>query len=148
MNVLIAVDFSAVTRRIIETVTRFAGAATGHRMTLIHVAPPDPDFIGYDTGPRTVRSQVAHELRAQHVELQRYADQLRGGGFEVTSLLLQGPTIETVLAEADRVEADLLVIGSHGHGAVYELLVGSVSEGLVRRSTRPLLVVPAAGSTP
>jgi len=59
-------------------------------------------------------------------------------------LLLQGATIATVLTEADRLEANLLVIGSHGHGAVYDLLVGSVSEGLVRRSKRPMLVVPAA----
>ncbi len=59
-------------------------------------------------------------------------------------MLLQGATIATVLTEADRLEANLLVIGSHGHGAVYDLLVGSVSEGLVRRSKRPMLVVPAA----
>jgi nucleotide-binding universal stress UspA family protein len=144
MNLLIAVDFSAVTGRIIECLLRFAPEAAAHRMVLVHVTPPDPDFVGYDAGPTTVRSQLAQELREQHAELQRHAATLRAAGCEVTPLLLQGPTIETVLREADRIEADLLVIGSHGHGAVYDLLVGSVSEGLVRRSKRPVLVVPAA----
>lgn len=143
MNILIAVDFSAVTDRIVATVLRFAPAPAAHRMFLIHIAAPEPDFVGYGTGPTTVRSQVAHELREQHAQLAVYAARLRAGGCEVTPLLLQGPTIETVLAEAGRVAADLLVIGSHGHGAVYDLLVGSVSEGLVRRSDRPVLVVPA-----
>jgi len=144
MNVLIAVDFSAVTERIIDCLTQFATHPSAHRMTLVHVAPPEPAFVGYEAGPDTLRDQVAHELRDQHAELQRYAGVLRAAGCDVTSRLLQGPTIETVLAEADRLAADLLVIGSHGHGAVYDLLVGSVSEGLVRRSKRPVLVVPAA----
>jgi nucleotide-binding universal stress UspA family protein len=143
MNVLIAVDFSAVTDRVVATVLRFATNPAAHRMFLVHVAPPDPDFVGYGTGPKTVRSQIAAELREQHGQLKAVADRLRAGGCEVTPLLLQGPTIETVLEEAERLEADLLVIGSHGHGAVYDLLVGSVSEGLVRRSDRPVLVVPA-----
>jgi nucleotide-binding universal stress UspA family protein len=143
MNILIAVDFSAVTDRIIECLLRFATNPAAHRMYLIHVTPPEPAFVGYDAGPTTLRGQVAHELRDQHVELQRHAATLRAAGCEVTPLLLQGPTIETVLAEADRLKTDLLVIGSHGHGAVYDLLVGSVSEGLVRRSKRPVLVVPA-----
>ena len=143
MNILIAVDFSAVTGRIIECLVRFATNPAAHRMYLIHVTPPEPAFVGYDAGPATLRGQVAHELRDQHVELQRQAATLRSAGCDVTPLLLQGPTIETVLGEAERLEADLLVIGSHGHGAVYDLLVGSVSEGLVRRSRRPVLVVPA-----
>lgn len=144
MNILIAVDFSAVTERVVDTVLRFATTPAAHRMFLIHVAAPEPDFVGYGTGPKTVRSQVAQELHAQHASLKVHADRLRAGGCDVTPLLLQGPTIETVLAEAVRLDADLLVIGSHGHGAVYDLLVGSVSEGLVRRADRPVLVVPAA----
>lgn len=143
MNILIAVDFSAVTDRIVACLGRFAPGPSAHRMTLVHVAPPEPAFVGYETGPATLRDQLAHELREQHAHLQRYGAALREVGCEVTSRLLQGPTIETVLAEAERIEADLIVIGSHGHGAVYDLLVGSVSEGLVRRSKLPVLVVPA-----
>jgi len=48
-----------------------------------------------------------------------------------------------VIAEAERLPADLIVLGSHGHGAVYNMLVGSVAEGIVRASAVPVLLVPA-----
>ena len=39
-------------------------------------------------------------------------------------------------------EAELLVVGSHGYGAVYDLLVGSISRGILKHSKIPVLVVP------
>jgi len=50
------------------------------------------------------------------------------------------------LKQADAVNADFIVMGSHGHGAMYNLLVGSVTEGVLKRSTRPLLLVPSSRS--
>jgi nucleotide-binding universal stress UspA family protein len=43
-------------------------------------------------------------------------------------------------------EAGLVVVGSHGHGALYNLLVGSVAEGVIRHSTVPVVVVPRVDS--
>jgi nucleotide-binding universal stress UspA family protein len=48
-----------------------------------------------------------------------------------------------ILAQADQLQADLIVVGSHGHGATYDLLVGSISSGVIRKSKVPVLVVPA-----
>ncbi|MEO8353471.1 MAG: universal stress protein, partial [Chthoniobacteraceae bacterium] len=39
--------------------------------------------------------------------------------------------------------ADMIVMGSHGHGSFYELLVGSVTSGVLRDARCPVLVVPA-----
>jgi nucleotide-binding universal stress UspA family protein len=39
---------------------------------------------------------------------------------------------------------DLVVLGSHGHGALAALLLGSVAEGMVRKASVPTLIVPAA----
>lgn len=142
MNVLAAVDFSAVTQQVIAVLGRIA-AAMPARVFLVHVAPPDPAFVGYDAGPELVREQVAAELRALHRQLQELADRLREGGIEATALLLQGPTVDTLIAESGKLEAGIIVLGSHGHGAVYDLLVGSVAEGVVRRSKVPVLLVPA-----
>jgi D-alanyl-lipoteichoic acid acyltransferase DltB (MBOAT superfamily) len=59
-----------------------------------------------------------------------------------TVVLVRGPTVETTLKEADKLEAELIVVGTHGHGAVYDVLVGSYSAGIIRKSTLPVLVVP------
>lgn len=142
MIVLVAVDFSPVTDAVLQVVRRMAGSLP-IQVRLVHVAAPEPAFIGYEPGPAVVRGQVAAEHRERHRELQQCADGLREDGVATTALLLQGPTVDTLLAEAERAEAALLVLGSHGRGAVYDLLVGSVSEGVVRRSRIPVLLVPA-----
>jgi nucleotide-binding universal stress UspA family protein len=142
MKILAAVDYSPVTEQVLQTLETIAAMSAAH-VWLVHVAPPDPDFVGYETGPGVVRSQVAVEHHERHLKLQGLANRLRSAGVETTALLLQGRTIETILKEAGRLPASLIVLGSHGHSAVYDLLVGSVAEGVVRRSTIPVLLVPA-----
>ena len=48
-----------------------------------------------------------------------------------------------ILAEAAQIGAGTTVIGSHGHGALYNLLMGSVAESIVKHATCPVLIVPA-----
>ncbi len=142
MNVVVAVDFSEVTRRILEVVQ---GVSEGRamRLFLIHVAEPDPAFVGWEAGPDVVRKQVATEFRREHRDVEALARKLRDAGRDVTALCVQGPTVDTILAEAEQLQADLIVVGSHGHGATHDLLVGSVSSGVIRESRVPVLGVPA-----
>lgn len=141
MKILVAVDFSGVTPRVMEIARDLAARTTSH-VYVLHVAEPEPDFVGYDTGPDVVRDQVAEEFHREHRQVQALADKLRSSNVGATALLIQGSIVETIVREAERLDADIMVVGSHGHGAVFDLLVGSISEGLVRKSTRPVLVVP------
>ena len=144
MKILVAVDFSSVTSRVMEIARDLAARTTSH-VYVVHVAEPEPDFVGYDTGPDVVRDQVAEEFHREHRQVQALADNLRSSNVGATALLIQGSIVETIVREAERLDADIIVVGSHGHGAVFDLLVGSISEGLVRKSTRPVLVVPPDG---
>lgn len=141
MKILAAVDFSPVTEQVLATLAQMA-AALPTQVWLVYVAPPDPAFVGYGTGPDVVRGQVAVELHASHQKLQQLAERLRSQAIDTTALQLQGPTVATVIAEGERLDAALIVLGSHGHGAVYNMLVGSVAEGIVRASKVPVLLVP------
>jgi nucleotide-binding universal stress UspA family protein len=67
---------------------------------------------------------------------------LRQDGLEATALLVQGPIVATILAEAQKMNADLLIVGSHGFGALYDLVVGSSSRGVLKDTEIPVLVVP------
>ena len=145
MRILVAVDFSSVTDRVMD-IARDLATRTASHVYVLHVAEPEPDFVGYDVGPDVVRDQVAEEYHREHRQVQRLADSLRSSDVGATALLIQGSIVETIIREADRLDADLVVVGSHGHGAVFDLLVGSISEGLVRRSSRPVLVVPPAST--
>ena len=141
MNILVAVDLSPASAKVVEAAGRVA-KLTGAKVYILHTAEPEPDFVGYDAGPEVVRTQVANEYRREHRDVQALAQKLRDDGLDATALLIQGPTVDTTLKEADNLDAELIVVGTHGHGAVYDVLIGSYSAGIIRKSKRPVLVVP------
>ena len=141
-NILAAVDFSPISDLVIARASELA-QAFGSALWLVHVAAPDPDFVGYESGPQSVRETVAAELRDAHRHLQEQSAALRERGIDCTALLVQGSTTETLVREAERLNADLIVLGSHGHGAIRRALLGSVSEHVLHHARRPLLILPA-----
>jgi nucleotide-binding universal stress UspA family protein len=142
MSILVPVDFSAISKRVCDVAAE-AARARNASVWLIHVAQPDPDFVGFDAGPDVVRDQVAAEFRREHQQLRDLADRMSDEGVDVTPLLIQGPTVETILEQAEHHDVELIVMATHGHGVMYQMFVGSVSEGVLRRTTRPVLLVPA-----
>lgn len=145
MNILVAVDLSDASAKVVEA-ARGVAQLTGAKVYVLHVVEPDPDFIGYDAGPESVRKHIAEELHIEHRAVQALAKELRDDDIDATALLILGPTVATTLKEADRLTAGLIVIGSHGHGAVFDVLVGSYSAGIIRKSKLPVLVVPVKNS--
>ncbi len=141
MSLLVALDFTDVTDAQLLIVARLA--APNREIYLLHVAEPDPSFVGFDAGPDEVRDQVAREFHQEHERIQALADRLREAGFNAKALLVQGPTVATILLEADKVNAEAIVVGSHGHGKLYDFAVGSVSSEIIRKSKVPVLVVPS-----
>jgi len=141
VSVLVSIDFSAVTDAQLEIVDRLA--SPGREIHLLHVTEPDPSFVGLEAGPEEVQQQVASELQRAHDELDALADRLRANGHAVRTLLVPGPTVQTILEQAEKLDAELIVMGSHGRGKLFDLVVGSVSAGVIRKSPVPVLVVPA-----
>jgi nucleotide-binding universal stress UspA family protein len=140
-KILVAIDFSESTSKVIEQAIILA-QATSSKLWLIHIAAPEPDFVGYQTGPQTERDYMAHKFREEHRQIQKWAEHLRQEGIDVVALLCQGPTIETILHKAHKLAVDFIIVGSHGKSGLYKVLVGSVSEGLLKGSNCPILVVP------
>ena len=140
-NIVAAIDFSDISSAVIEQAANIARSFSS-KLWLIHVAAPDPDFIGYGTGPQSERDWRAKTLRQEHRYLQDHALQLDRNGIDVTPLLIQGATVKTILTEAAKLKADMIVIGSHGRGALDKALAGSVSEGVIRQALCPVLVIP------
>ena len=146
-TIIAAIDFSDVTDRVVEVASGLA-RVYGATLYLLHVEPPEPDFVGYEPGPQHVRDQVAGEAIRHFKEEGTLRERLRSEGLDVHSRVIQGPAAETILEEAERLSADLIALGSHGHGAVYHLLLGSVGEGVVKQASCPVLVVPIRAATP
>ena len=141
MNVLVAIDLSEASEKVVEKATEIANAFSA-KMWLLHVADPEPDFVGYKVGPQYIRDSQSSQYHIEHNKLQAYADKLRAAGTDTTALLVQGPTVELIIREALKLNVDMIILGSHGGGAMYRLLVGSTSEGILHKSECPVLIVP------
>lgn len=141
-SVLAAVDFSPVSDNVVAFAAKLAKVSKT-KLYLVHIASPEPEFVGYDVGPKTERDAVAERFRKEHRELQAIAERVREHGVDATALLVQGPTVEKILEESARLDSAHIVVGSHGRGAVGRMLLGSVSEAVVRQAGTPVTVIPA-----
>lgn len=142
-EVLGCVDFSDASDAVVAEAVRIA-RESGNRLHLLHVAAGESALAGYDEGPVAVhtRDERAHELTDEHHRLRELAAENATDGLEIVPLLIMGATVETIVAEADRIDAATIVVGSHGHSKLRKLLLGSVSEGVVRHASRPVVIVP------
>lgn len=128
MKIVSTVDFSTASESILRFTKTYA-EMMGAEVFLIH-AEPEKDADG-DTTPEAVR-------------LKKDAKALERAGVKVTPLFLQGKACETILDQAIDLDADLIIIGAHGHsGNSCKVPVGHVSECILLKSKIPVLVIPA-----
>jgi nucleotide-binding universal stress UspA family protein len=143
-KVLACIDLSASTDAVVACARKLTHPSG--ELVVLHVAAPDPDFVGYDVGPPTVRDQVAKELRAEHRSVQALAATLSLGALTVTPLTVQGEVVQRILEHAARLQAELIVVGSKGRSALAELIMGSTVHGVLRAASVPVVVVPVSMS--
>jgi len=151
MKLLVGVDLSESTEKIMAKVEEIATALSA-KVWLLHttkaepadlyLAAQQPDTIGLEADPQIIRDALARRFHTEHRQIQEIADRMRGAGLDATALFVEGAAVETILKEASKLGADMIVIGSHGRGRMHQLLLGSVSEGIVHKSECPILVIP------
>ncbi len=143
--ILVAIDFSELSEEVLERATKLARAFAAD-LVLLHIVAPDPDFVGYEAGPDSVRETRALEIRSEHRRLQEMADKARTAGVKARVLMRPAATIDGIVAEAEKLEAQFIVMGRHAKGALSRVLLGSVTEGVLRQAPCPLVVVPDSSS--
>lgn len=140
-TIVAALDFDHPVTQVVEAAQNLA-TAFGASIHLIHVEPPEPDFVGYEPGPQYIRDNVAQEQMEAMDTAHGIAEALRAQGLDAQGLVIQGQASEKILEEAARLGADLLVLGNHAHGRLHNLLSGSVAEAVMRHATCAVLLIP------
>jgi len=140
-NLLVALDMKPTDALLLAQASLLAEKC-GSKIWMIHVASPDPDFVGFEMGPKYIRDFVADELRTEHRQLQAYATELKEKSLDAEGLLVQGPTIDMIEAEVKKLNIDLLILGSHKHSFLYEAFVGNTAVRIIKESSIPVLIVP------
>ena len=145
-SILVPVDFSDVTTKVVKAAVYLAKPFQSH-ITLMHVAwtEPSPEVIDFGAGPNLVPQPIIDDrevIEAKKKKLTELEEMVTSVGLSSTTIELKGPPVEQILAQAETARVDLIVIGSHHHGALYHLFEGGVTEGILSRARCPVLIVP------
>lgn len=138
---LVPIDFSAVTEEVIDTAVSFARAFQG-KVALIHVVQPPVVTSEFALPVEVLQEAVSAGERAAVGKLESYVAMFRNAGIPCEAKVTHGPPVTMIREEAARVNADFVVMGSHGHGKLYDFLVGSTASGVMKRATCGIIIVP------
>ncbi|MGY5849989.1 universal stress protein [Salegentibacter sp. F14] len=140
-NILVAVDFNDTVGDLMSYAESIA-EKFGSKVWVVHVAEPSPDFTGYEVGPQYIRDLKAEEFREEHRQLQAISKLFLDQNIESEALLIQGPTVQTIIEEVKKLHADLLIVGTHKHGFLFNILSENVSLELLKKAEVPFLAIP------
>jgi nucleotide-binding universal stress UspA family protein len=142
-TILVPVDLSVATTKVCNAASALA-RLTGARLLLLHVVQTPPlvmnDYYGFDTGSMAEIVAAGEKTAAKKLSSlgRRYAK----NGLPVQTAQVTGKPVAEILDEAAASKAVYIVVGSHGHGAIFDLLVGSTTHGVLRKARCPVMVVP------
>jgi nucleotide-binding universal stress UspA family protein len=142
--IVLATDGSPTGRAATEVALRLA-EESGRELVAVTVCDVSSNTVGYGFVPAVpdwseLQKEYASEV-LKEVEVAASAD-----GVPVETVMLRGLAADEIVRFADEREAELIVIGSRGWGAVRRLLFGSVSSGVLHHAQCPVLVVPAVAT--
>lgn len=146
-RILVPIDFSPASEVAVSCALSLADRYVGS-VRLLHAwaefVPPQPDLMFWAN-----RHPITHDQ--MHEEAERWMrDFVRSQGLaerkNVSSAVIEGVADAIILATAEEMAADLVVMGTHGRTGIPRLLIGSVAEKVVRQATCPVLTVRAPAS--
>ncbi len=140
-TILTPVDFSSVSDAVIDAARLLARATNGRIVLLSIVQPP---IITSDYGPmlENIGEIIAASEKTVARQLKHLAKKLTTPTLSVETVQLTGSPATIILAQAEATDADYIIMGSHGHTALYDLLVGSTAHQVLRKAPCPVMIVP------
>jgi nucleotide-binding universal stress UspA family protein len=134
-EIMVAIDGSegsdAATKEAIEL-----GCAVGAHLTFAYVRKPPSSLLGTPY----YECHLARDLGWARARVDTALDRAHEAGLEARGEVLEGNAVDEILSFADNTRADLIVMGSRGHGALAGAVLGSVSSGVVQHANVPVLV--------
>ncbi len=141
-TILLAIDGSDESKQAAQAATELS-RETGSEVHLIYVLPTPAQLIGHHLYPDDVReSLIGGAERDAETFLKEQAEKIGSDGGKVAETHLRsGDPDKEILRTAEALGVGLIVIGSRGLGGVSRMLIGSVSDSVVRHAHCPVFVV-------
>jgi len=148
-RIVAALDFSNAPPAVLETAANMA-KSYGAELYLLHVLEPEPPYTAYGFTPDEFPAIHAFQEEARKRALLKLDEaakkamgQMGKDALPVKVELAEGGPLQALIDFVKEVDANMVIVGSHGHGVFVSLLLGSVADGIVRKALILTLVVPA-----
>jgi len=139
-RILIPTDFSESSRRALEAAARLL-PETGGQLDVLHVVE-DNIHPAYYVGGKTSIFDLLPDIRERSLQaLREFVDFPGLKDVRTESMIREGKTVNQIIEHCNRQRIDLIALGSRGLSDLEYLLIGSVTERVVRKSTCPVLTV-------
>jgi nucleotide-binding universal stress UspA family protein len=139
MNVLLAVDGSDYTQRMLAYLASHeALLGKGNRFTALTVTTAIPRRVAHFVDKAAVESFGNEQAEAVLKPVEAFAQQQQ---WDLRTAHVPGPAAEAIARYAQESQADLIVMGTHGHSALGSLITGSTVSGVLARCQTPVLLV-------
>lgn len=156
-KLLVAVDFSKNTEAVLEQAAKLAKALSA-KLWILHVTSDESQAMAYESTQFTgyasefinmpsdvqlARDICAEEFKREHSQLLGMSSKLRNEGITAQSILIKGNAATVILEKAEELEVEAIILGTYGHGLLHKVLLGSVSEGVIRHARCTVMIVPS-----
>lgn len=138
-RILCPIDFSAFSSRALAHAVPLARwyEATVTALHVYSFVPPPPTKLP----TVAIRPHITPEIREGILDaLRQFTEPARAAGIRASHLVVEGDPVDEIVKEAQN--ADLLLLGTHGRRGFERLMLGSVTEKVLRKSSCPVLTVP------
>ena len=151
MKLLVAIDFSELADRVIGEAEKLAKNIPA-KLLLLHVIPspspiiellPDAETVLPGEKPQRNENFFPFSDAPESAKLLTIAAKLQEKGIDTSVIIAKNEEVTAIIEESEKNGADMIILGSHGHGALFHLLIGSVSEGVIRQASCPVIIVPS-----
>ena len=139
--ILTPIDFSGVSDAVLETAAELARAIQA-KVVILHVIQPPVITSEYGPVIENISEVIAASEKGAARSLAKIEDRLGADGLQVEVTQLTGAPALLIAEEAAKIGAAYIVMGSHGHTAFYDLIVGSTTHLVLKKATCPVVIVP------
>lgn len=140
-TIVVATDFGPSAEAALDKAIALAKKLDA-RIYLVHTY--QLPIVGFPDGALVASAELVSRIIAgADAAFKRALEKRAGAGVPIETVLEQADAREGILAVAKRVNAEMIVVGTHGRKGIARALIGSVAESIVRTASVPVLTVHA-----
>ena len=140
-RVLVAIDFSKIGKFVLGEAAQLVRRLNNGELYVLHVA----SLEAYGHLRESTEIALDQHLEHLHARLQQWAEKVGATGVPLRIEVIPGNDVaDSILAMAEQVKAELIVMASHSRTGLARVVLGSVAESVLRRAQVPVLIIPKA----